>query len=94
MKIKQSCFKLIRDILSQEGILSFWSGFPASIVLTVNPAITYGLFARLQSLILASRNSRKLNSIELFWLGAFTKSLATLISMFVNLQPLMCINLN
>ncbi|KAJ2999946.1 ADP/ATP carrier protein [Globomyces sp. JEL0801] len=37
-------------IYKEDGIVGFWRGYQASLVLTVNPAITYGLFERLQFL--------------------------------------------
>lgn len=33
-----------RDIMKQDGITGFWRGLKPSLVLTVNPAITYGVY--------------------------------------------------
>ena len=35
-----------RDIMKQDGITGFWRGLKPSLVLTVNPAITYGVYER------------------------------------------------
>lgn len=35
-----------RDIMRQDGITGFWRGLKPSLVLTVNPAITYGVYER------------------------------------------------
>ncbi|KAI8902618.1 mitochondrial carrier domain-containing protein [Globomyces pollinis-pini] len=58
-------------IYKEDGIVGFWRGYQASLVLTVNPAITYGLFERLQFLR---------DTVNPFFLGAMTKSLATVVT--------------
>jgi adenine nucleotide transporter 17 len=35
-----------RDIMRRDGITGFWRGLKPSLVLTVNPAITYGVYER------------------------------------------------
>jgi hypothetical protein len=66
---------IVGNILKEDGITGFWRGFGASLILTVNPAITYGLFERLQAL-----KPSRLTPREVFVLGAFTKSLATIVT--------------
>lgn len=36
----------VKDIYEKDGITGFWRGLKPSLVLTVNPAITYGVFER------------------------------------------------
>lgn len=36
----------VKDIYQRDGITGFWRGLKPSLVLTVNPAITYGVFER------------------------------------------------
>ena len=60
-------------IIKERGVLGLWSGFNASLVLTINPAITYGIYESL-------RPQRSLSALHAFLLAAFTKSLATFIS--------------
>ena len=64
---------IIRDILKTKGIKGFWRGYGASLVLTINPAITYGLYERF-------KGTKRRTPWQVFWLGAFTKSLATIIT--------------
>lgn len=59
-------------ILKEEGVLGFWRGFGASMVLCSNPAITYGVYERVKQ-ILPTQTS----PLESFVIGAFTKALAT-----------------
>lgn len=37
----------IKDIYERDGITGFWRGLKPSLVLTVNPAITYGVYERM-----------------------------------------------
>lgn len=67
--------RIIRMILADDGLLGFWRGYLASLVLTINPAITYGLFSRAQTLYKA-----KMTPIQVFILGAITKSCATVVT--------------
>lgn len=69
-----------RDILREEGVLGLWRGLKASLVLTVNPAITYGVFERIKSLVLASTADGKMTPWRSFFIGALSKSLATVVT--------------
>lgn len=40
---------ILRGVLKTEGPAGLYAGLPASLVLTINPAITYGLFERMKS---------------------------------------------
>ena len=75
----QSLLDTIISIYKQKGILGFWTGLKASLILTSNPAITYGVFERLKG-ILQRRNGTSLTSIEVFMIGAISKSLATIVT--------------
>lgn len=43
---EESFIAVAKDIYKQDGIPGFWRGLRPSLVLTVNPAITYGVFER------------------------------------------------
>jgi hypothetical protein len=51
-------------------------------VLTVNPAITYGVFERVKALVLAreGRIGGRLRVGESFWIGVASKTLATVVT--------------
>lgn len=73
-----------REIVREEGITGLWLGLKPGLVLTVNPAITYGLFERIKGAVLAARESVGNTSTSLgpglsFVLGATSKSLATVV---------------
>ncbi|KAI8851486.1 mitochondrial carrier domain-containing protein [Chytridium lagenaria] len=68
----------------EEGIPGLWKGLKASLVLCVNPAITYGMFERLKTLWLkkkaASGAPLRLSAGEIFLIGAMSKTLATVVT--------------
>lgn len=71
-----------REVInSEDGVFGLWRGLKASLVLVVNPAITYGAYERLKPLVFPGKTSLK--PWEAFVLGAMSKSLAT-----ITTQPL------
>ncbi|KAJ3236490.1 ADP/ATP carrier protein [Chytriomyces hyalinus] len=90
---KPTSASIINEILQTDGVAGLWRGFPASLVLTVNPALTYGLFERVKSLVVARRMKRAvgkgvdvksvsgtLSAGDAFLVGALTKALATVVT--------------
>jgi solute carrier family 25 (peroxisomal adenine nucleotide transporter), member 17 len=72
-----------REIVREEGVTGLWLGIKPGLVLTVNPAITYGVFERLKNLILMAKtgagSNTKLTPGLSFLVGAFSKTLATIV---------------
>ncbi|KAM5345570.1 hypothetical protein ACJ41O_011431 [Fusarium nematophilum] len=64
-----------------DGVSGLWRGLKASLVLVVNPAITYGAYERLKDVFFPGKTS--LRPAEAFLLGAMSKALAT-----ITTQPL------
>ncbi|KAI8924018.1 mitochondrial carrier domain-containing protein [Entophlyctis helioformis] len=69
----------VLEIVRSHGIGGLWSGLGPSLILTVNPAITYGLFERLKGIV-AGRAGRRLTPGQVALMGALTKSLATIVT--------------
>jgi len=69
------------EIWKQDGLRGLWRGLKASLVLVVNPSITYGSSSRLHSVLFNARE--RLSVRENFILGALSKSIAT-----ITTQPL------
>lgn len=65
-----------REVIAEDGMSGLWRGLKASLVLVVNPAITYGCYQRLKEVMFKGRD--RLSPGEAFLLGAMSKSLATL----------------
>lgn len=68
-------------INSEDGWTGLWRGLKASLVLVVNPSITYGAYQRLRVVFFPGRPT--LRPWEAFVLGAMSKALATVVT-----QPL------
>ncbi|KAF9524865.1 adenine nucleotide transporter [Crepidotus variabilis] len=71
-----------REIVEEEGVTGLWLGIKPGLVLTVNPAITYGVFERLKSVILLAKGSAstKMGPWLSFLIGALSKTLATVVT--------------
>lgn len=74
-----------REIVEKEGVAGLWLGLKPSLVLTVNPAITYGVFERIKGLMLVAKESAggdttKLTPWQSFFVGAMSKTLATVVT--------------
>lgn len=85
-----SFFGVAREIVREEGFAGLWLGIKPGLVLTVNPAITYGMFERIKGAVLAARESVGDMNTSLgpglsFALGATSKSLATVVRAFARL---------
>ncbi|CAI5757460.1 unnamed protein product [Candida verbasci] len=80
-KQHKNFIQLIKEILDQDGITGLWRGLRVSLVLCINPSITYGSYERLKQVIYG--NKEYLGPLESFSLGVLAKSLAT-----VATQPL------
>ncbi|KAG7051575.1 hypothetical protein JMJ77_0002193 [Colletotrichum scovillei] len=66
-----------REVIDgEDGLFGLWRGLKASLVLVVNPAITYGAYERLKEVVFPGKNNLK--PWEAFLLGAASKSLATI----------------
>ncbi|KAJ3264577.1 ADP/ATP carrier protein [Chytriomyces hyalinus] len=81
---KQSFIETFKTVLSTDGPQGLWKGFKASMILCVNPAITYGMFERVKSLWLKRKaklgGSLAMTSWEVFVVGALSKTLATVVT--------------
>ncbi|KZS92455.1 mitochondrial carrier [Sistotremastrum niveocremeum HHB9708] len=69
-----------REIVREDGVQGLWLGIKPGLVLTVNPSITYGVFERVKTMVLLGSTATKLNPWMSFLLGAFSKSLATVVT--------------
>lgn len=68
-----------KEIISEDGITGLWKGLKPSLVLCVNPAITYGAFERFKAILIKRRDSNLSPGI-VFFLGALSKTIATIVT--------------
>ncbi|KAJ5636820.1 uncharacterized protein N7484_010133 [Penicillium longicatenatum] len=74
---KKSLIETGREVVeSEDGWSGLWRGLKASLILVVNPAITYGAYQRLKEIIFPGKSNLK--PWEAFLLGAMSKALATI----------------
>ncbi|KAI8356418.1 mitochondrial carrier domain-containing protein [Mortierella sp. GBAus27b] len=48
-----SARSIIREIYAQDGILGFWAGYAPTVILSINPSITYFLFETIKKTIVS-----------------------------------------
>ncbi|KAJ5763497.1 hypothetical protein N7533_002178 [Penicillium manginii] len=74
---KKGLIETAREVVdSEDGWSGLWRGLKASLILVVNPAITYGAYQRLKEVFFPGKNNLK--PWEAFFLGAMSKALATI----------------
>ena len=71
-----STSQIAHDIFDQKGILGFWSGYSASLILTLNPSLTFFLFETFKRLLPASQRSNP-PAAATFFMAAFSKACAS-----------------
>jgi hypothetical protein len=64
-----------KEVVAEDGLSGLWRGLKASLVLVVNPAITYGSYQRFKDLLFPGKT--RLSPFESFLLGALSKACAT-----------------
>jgi len=67
-----------KEVISEDGITGLWRGLKPSLVLVVNPAITYGLFERFKEVMYPTAN--RLTPGQSFMVGAASKTVATIVT--------------
>lgn len=74
--IYKSLIATTQDVLGEDGITGLWRGLKASLVLVLNPSITYGSYERIKAILFPGRTH--LLPRENFLLGALSKAMATI----------------
>ncbi|KIY62028.1 mitochondrial carrier [Cylindrobasidium torrendii FP15055 ss-10] len=69
-----------KEIVEEEGVTGLWLGLKPSLVLTVNPAITYGMFERVKGIVVLAQGTDKMSPLLSFLTGALSKTLATIVT--------------
>jgi hypothetical protein len=74
-----SSSQITSKILSEKGIAGFWSGYSASLILTLNPSITFFLNGFLKSVLRRSKGGPS-SAVVKFLIAALSKSAASSIT--------------
>lgn len=71
---------IARQIHSEKGIQGFWSGYSASLVLTLNPSITFFLYESFKRTLLPRAQRDTPSASATFFLAAISKAIASTIT--------------
>ena len=77
---RRSIQSILTKLYAEEGIQGFYKGFQTNVILCVNPAIEFSVFDQVRRIRLESSGKRSLGTGEAFWLGAFAKAVATVLT--------------
>lgn len=77
---RRSVREVLRALYKEEGIKGFYKGFQTNIILCVNPAIEFSVFDQVRKVFLKANKTSSLSDGEAFWLGAFGKAVATVLT--------------
>ncbi|KAL8662387.1 MAG: hypothetical protein Q9202_004782 [Teloschistes flavicans] len=77
---KSSIRSVVLKIRSEKGIQGFWSGYSASLILTLNPSITFLLFETLKRLFIHRRKRSNPPPQATFLIAAISKAIASTIT--------------
>ncbi|KAG2225315.1 hypothetical protein INT45_005559 [Circinella minor] len=76
---RQGIFGTATTILAEEGVAGLWKGIRPSLILCVNPAITYGSFEKMKQFVLETMKWNMTPGVN-FIVGAISKTLATIVT--------------
>jgi hypothetical protein len=79
-KTPLSIGQVVNQVYSQDGLMGFYTGWWTSFVTSLNPAIQNTLFDQMKAAYLAKQTRSFLSMAESFWLGAFAKAVATVVT--------------
>lgn len=71
---------IARQIRKEKGLQGFWSGYSASLVLTLNPSLTFFLFEMFKRTLLHRTQRKNPPAQATFLLAAFSKAIASTIT--------------
>jgi solute carrier family 25 (peroxisomal adenine nucleotide transporter), member 17 len=69
-------FTVAKQIYKEKGLTGFWAGYKATIILSINPSLTYYFFQLLRTNLIPRRRRENPTSLEIFFLAAFAKIFA------------------
>lgn len=69
-------FTVAKQIYKEKGLTGFWAGYKATMILSINPSLTYYFFQLLRTNLIPRRRRENPTSLEIFFLAAFAKIFA------------------
>lgn len=77
--------EIVAKIRSEKGLRGFWAGYPAALILTLNPSITFFLNQLLKYLLVLRTKRKQHSALVIFLLAAISKAVATAITYPISL---------
>lgn len=77
---KTTARDIANEIIQEKGIPGFWSGYSASLILTLNPSLTFFLFEMLKRLTLPRSKRDNPPATMTFLLSALSKAMASAVT--------------
>jgi hypothetical protein len=77
---EQTFLEIVNEIKQERGVAGLWSGYSATLVLTLNPAITFLLHETLIRLLVKRENRQNPGSKVTFIIAAVSKGLASCVT--------------
>lgn len=71
---------IANEIRQEKGILGFWSGYSATLILTLNPSLTFLFFENLKLLLISKPKRSNPPPLATFLIAALSKALASTIT--------------
>ncbi|BGP36758.1 hypothetical protein JCM10450v2_000650 [Rhodotorula kratochvilovae] len=75
-----SALAIAKEIYREQGIAGFWSGFQSTIILTLNPAITFYAFDTLKRALIPAKHREHPTPSQTFLCGALASAIASAIT--------------
>lgn len=79
-KPETSALGIAREIYAEKGIFGFWTGYRATMLMSVNPSLTYYFYQVLKAVFLPRRYRDNPSNLVLFFFPATAKTLATMLT--------------
>ncbi len=81
---------VVSEMYANQGLGGFFTGASASAILCINPAIQFACYESCKARVLEAYAAKSLTAVQAFFLGAFTKAIATVITYpFVRVKVLL-----
>ena len=77
---QDSIRRIALQVYAEKGVQGFWSGYSASLVLTLNPSLTFLFFETLKRTLLPRKQRSNPSAQVIFFLAAISKALASTIT--------------
>lgn len=75
-----SALGIAKEIYAEKGLLGFWTGYRATMIMSVNPSLTYYFYQVLKAVFLPRRYRDNPSNLVLFFFPAMAKTMATMLT--------------